>query len=61
MEYHKRLFAGGDVTGDLDWGFLETKKIHTTREADLPMNMILPWAVDVILNEAKRRQTGTGI
>lgn len=61
MKSHKRLFVSGDVVGNLDSELLETKNIHTPREVDLPMNKILPWAVDVILNEAKRRQAGTGI
>lgn len=61
MKFHKRLFIGGDVASDLDFELLETKNIHTPREVDLPMNIILPWAVDIILNEVKRRQSGIDI
>lgn len=52
---------GGVVSGDLDSELLETENIHSPREVDLPMNIILPWAVDIILNEAKRRQLGIDI
>lgn len=61
VKFHKRLFMGGVVSGDLDSELLETENIHSPKEVDLPMNIILPWAVDIILNEAKRRQLGIDI
>lgn len=60
-EYHKRLFVDGDIVGDVDWGFLKKRNTHTTVEADVSMNIILPWAVGIILDAVKGRQTGTGI
>lgn len=56
MKSHQHLFVGEDVAGDLNSEFLERKRIHSPAEVDLPMNKILPWAVDIILDEAKRRQ-----
>lgn len=55
MESHKHLFVGEDVESDLDPEVLEAKKIHAPEAADIPMNIILPWAVDIILDEVKRR------
>jgi nicotinamide/nicotinate riboside kinase len=56
VKAHKHLFIDGDVSGTLDPEVMKAKNIVSPPEVDMHMSKILPWAVDVILDEVKRKE-----
>ncbi|KAG0638924.1 P-loop containing nucleoside triphosphate hydrolase protein [Tuber brumale] len=55
VKAHKHLFVNGDVEGDLDEEVISSQGIHSPG-IDWSMSEILPWTVDLIIAEMKKRK-----
>ncbi|RPA97127.1 P-loop containing nucleoside triphosphate hydrolase protein [Choiromyces venosus 120613-1] len=55
LKAHKHLFVNGDVEGELDGEVISSLGIHSPG-IDWSISEILPWAVDLIIAEMKKRK-----
>jgi len=53
VQAHKSLFVNDDITGVLKPEVVENRRIRTVPDMELPMEQVLRWAVDLLIDEVK--------
>lgn len=56
MREHSYLFENDDITGRLKPEVVQQRRIQAPDDADMPMDQILPWAVELLCVELEREK-----